>query len=321
MAGLFALPPLRGETASKTLWAVGGGKGGTGKSFLAANLGIALSRRGKRVLLVDADLGCANLHTCLGLDYPSGTLSDFLSGRVKNLSDIIVETEVKGLHLLSGAQDFLEIANPKHSQKARLIRRIAELDFDHILLDLGAGTAFTIIDFFLAADNGILVLLPEPTSIENVYRFIKSAFYRRFKQAAREPEVREIVTAAMDEKNERGIKNPYDLIEHVRKIDPAAGGRLWEAVGRLRPKLVVNQVRSRDDITLGFSMRSSCSKYFGIRVAYSGYIEYDDRVWQATKARRPLLVDAPFSAAARGIDRVADHLLADRELSLQFVLS
>jgi flagellar biosynthesis protein FlhG len=316
-SGLFKGQP---ETQRKEIWAVGGGKGGTGKTFLVANLGLCLSKFGKRVLLVDADLGCANLHTALGMAPPCATLSDFLKGKDRSIAEVLIETAIPNLSLILGAQDFLEIANPKYNEKIRLIRQIQELDFEYIILDLGAGTSFNILDFFLISDHGILTVLPEPTSIENVYRFIKSAFYRRFKKVVKDPQIREIITQAMDQKNERGIRTPYDLIEQVGVINPVVGGRLREAMSSFTPKLIVNQVRSKDDIALGFSMRSSCSKYFGIQVEYLGYIEYDDYVWQATKKKRPLLLEYPYSGSARCLEKITQNLLKQEQLNFDLLI-
>lgn len=316
-SSLFKEPP---STHQKEIWAVGGGKGGTGKTFLAANLGLCLSKLGKRVLLVDADLGCANLHTTLGMAPPSATLSDFLKGKGRSIIDVLIETGIPNLSLISGAQDFLEIANPKYAEKRRLIRQIQELDFEYIILDLGAGTSFTILDFFLISDHGILTVLPEPTSIENVYRFIKSAFYRRFKKVVKDPQIREIITLAMDQKNERGIRTPHDLIQQVGLINSVVGGRLREAMSSFTPKLIVNQVREKDDIALGFSMRSSCSKYFGIQVEYLGYIEYDDYVWQATKKKRALLLEYPYSGSARCLEKVTHNLLKQEQLGFDLMI-
>lgn len=302
------------------IWAIGGGKGGTGKSFLTASLGIHLAKQGHRVILVDADLGCANLHTCLGIPYPEATLSDLIKARTRRIDDILSDTGVENLRIISGAQDMLEIANPKHSQKMRMIRQIQELDVDFILLDLGAGTNFNILDFFLAADQGLLTINPEPTSIENVYRFIKSAFYRRFKRIVKEQGIKELVTKAMDQKNELGIKTPHDLIDQVRKMDDMMGAQLESQVYAFRPKLVVNQIRSRDDIALGFSMRSSCSRYFGISIEYSGAIEYDDAVRQSARRRRPVMLDYPHCNAARGVGNVAANLLNRRQMDLNSFL-
>ncbi len=320
---LFKTLPLPGiETGSdviKEIWAIGGGKGGTGKTFLSTNLGVTLARAGKRVLLVDADLGCANLHTCLGVN-PKVTLSDFVQGKVNKIEEVLVETEIPNLALISGAYDYLEISNPKYTQKMKFIRKIHDLNFEYIILDLGAGTSFTNLDFFLSANMGILNVIPEPTSIENTYRFIKSTFYRRFKKVARDPEVKEVVTMAMDEKNRLGIRTPHDLIDYIDTIDEKAGQMLKETIYAFSPKLIVNQVRSKDDITLGFSMRSSCLKYFGIKVDYVGSIEYDDHVWRATKKKRPLLLEYPSSAASRSIERAVKNMLAEEELKFDLIL-
>lgn len=309
------------STQNKEIWAIGGGKGGTGKTFLSGNLAISLAKTGKKVILVDADLGCANLHTCLGIQVSGATLSDFVRGKVKSIQEVLFETGIPNVSLINGAQDFLEIANPKYREKMKLIRQIRELEFDYLILDLGAGTSFNILDFFLMSDVGILTVLPEPTSIENVYRFIKSAFYRRFKKVVKAPEIKNVITQAMDQKNDLGIRTPFDLIEQVEKIDPEVGKKLKEQLYELRPKIIVNQVRSKDDITLGFSMRSSCAKYFGIQVEYIGYIEYDDNVWKATKLSRPLMLEFPFSKSAQGINKVVFNLLKKEQLSFDFLVN
>ncbi|MBI1820495.1 MAG: AAA family ATPase [Nitrospirae bacterium] len=308
------------KAQNREIWAVGGGKGGTGKTFLSGNLAISLTRLGKKVILIDADLGCANLHTCLGISVKGATLSDFIRGKVKSIHEVLLETQIPNLSLISGAQDFLEIANPKYREKMKLIRQIQELDFEYIILDLGAGTSFNILDFFLISDVGILTVLPEPTSIENVYRFIKSSFYRRFKKVVKDPAIKAVITQAMDQKNDLGIRTPFDLIEQVEKIDFEVGRTLKEQIYNFKPKIIVNQVRSKDDIALGFSMRSSCSKYFGIQIEYVGYVEYDDSVWRATKMSRPLMLEYPYSTSAQGINRISHNLLKKEQLSFDFLV-
>lgn len=132
--------PVPKKARARRVIAVGGGKGGIGKSLLSANLGIALARRGARVVLVDLDLGGANLHTCLGVGQPKVTLSDFIDRKVQNLEDVLVPTPFERLSLVSGAMDGLDAANPRHAQKSKLIRNLRLLDVDYVLLDLGAGT-------------------------------------------------------------------------------------------------------------------------------------------------------------------------------------
>jgi flagellar biosynthesis protein FlhG len=175
----------RASARARRVIAIGGGKGGIGKSLVAVNLAIELARREERVVLVDADLGGANLHTCLGIDLPRRTLSDFIERRAQRIEDVVTPTGIPGLGLISGAMDHLDAANPKYAQKMRLMRSIQSLDVDHVILDLGAGTHLNVLDLFLVSDHGILVLVPEPTAVENVYRFVKAAFWRRAATSSR----------------------------------------------------------------------------------------------------------------------------------------
>src|SRR3972149_1436206 len=96
----------------KTIWSVGGGKGGIGKSIATANIGCALAGRGKEVLLVDADLGGANLHTYFGIKFPPMGLDDFLAGRAEGLAEVAIPTGVEGLRLISGGGEVLGKAQP-----------------------------------------------------------------------------------------------------------------------------------------------------------------------------------------------------------------
>ena len=309
------------DGGQREIWAIGSGKGGAGKSFLTSSLGIALSKLGKRVILVDADLGCANLHTLLGMNMVSESLSDFITGKTPSLEKVVVKTPYPNLSLISGAHDLLEIANPTHHRKVALLKALGELEFDYLLLDLGAGTAYNTLDFFLAAHKAILVVMPEPTAIENAYRFIKSAYFRYMKSVAKELKIRKLVEEGMDLKNSLGVRTVHDMVEAVHRVDPDTGRQLREHILSMRPRLVVNQVRSVDDLTLGFSMRSSVEKYFGIRMDYSGYVEYDDVVWKAARARQPVLAEHPYSSPARCVDRIMHNLLNDEQLELEQVMA
>ncbi len=186
--------PSRGlgalSTKARSIWAIGGGKGGIGKTLLTSNIAVYLSWLNKKVVVVDMDLGGANLHTSLGVDPPPRTLSDLVLGRVEDIHDLIQPTPIRNLSIISGAQDQIGIANMRHMQKTRLLRKLRDIDADFILLDLGAGTATNTLDFFLLADRKLVVVTPEPTSIENAYRFIKSAFYRMLRAATSSPYVR-----------------------------------------------------------------------------------------------------------------------------------
>jgi flagellar biosynthesis protein FlhG len=298
----------------RQIWSVGGGKGGIGKSLIAASLGWQLARMGKRVVLVDADLGGANLHTCLGLPTPERTLGDFIQRRVEAIEDVLTETGTPGLRLISGASDLLSAANLKHVQKLRVIHRIQGLNVDVVLIDIGAGTSFNILDFFLISDVGILTVVPEPTSIENGYRFTKSALYRRLRAAAPRERVRELVDAALDPRNGLGIRTPPDLLKLVEQEDPAAATVLRREAAAFEPRFVVNGVRDAADVAIGHQLVAACARHLGVKASYAGFVHHDDAVWQAVRRRRLFMADAPTSRAAEEIRQLARGLVKGESL-------
>jgi flagellar biosynthesis protein FlhG len=292
----------------KQVWAIGGGKGGVGKSLIASSVAIALARSGNKVVAIDLDLGGANLHTTLGIDLPKRTLTDFFTSR-STLQGCVVPTNIPHLEIISGAMDSVGAANLGIQQKVALLQKLREVDSDYVVIDLGAGTGYNTIDFFLYADVGLVVLLPEPTSIENGYRFIKSAYYRRLRHSRYLEDVRPLIDMAMDSKNPLGIKSPSDLFAEVNKANPEAGMRLKEQIEKFRPKLVINQCRTETDVDIGFSVKTVCKKYFGIEMDYVGYLDYDSAVWQAVRRKKPLMTEFPNSRIVSSVDRITHYLL------------
>lgn len=293
------------EMPGRRIIAIGGGKGGVGKSVLAANLGIYLAQLGKHVVLLDADLGGANLHTFLGVERPSVTLADFFDKRVPRIEDCIVPTAVPNLGLISSEGDPLWAANPRPATKNRLITQLREVDCDFLICDLPAGSGFIALDFFLVAHVGILVVVPEPTSVENTFRFIKSAFLRRLR------DMRAFDQLKTDRQFEGGIPSPLDIYEQAS--DPAIKQRVLEEIQRFRPRVVVNQPKTRTDIELGNQLRAAGRRRLGLSIDYLGALESDDAVWLAVRKRRPLIVDHPDSKIAKDIERVARKLLSAEE--------
>lgn len=291
------------------VWAVGGGKGGVGKSLITANISICLALMGFKVVSIDLDLGGANLHTCLGVPIPELTLSDYLSRKIKSLEEILTTTPIPNLSIISGAQDDLGIANLKTMHKNKILSKLADLDAQYVLFDLGAGTANNTLDFFISSDQGILTVLPEPTSIENTYRFIKSVYYRRLKMIEDLLEIRPLIDQTMNAKLSSPNNSPVDLIRRIIELDPEKGSKLQAEISKFRPKLIMNQVRTQVDIDIGFSIKSICKRYFGIDLDYVGYLDYDATVWQSVKKRRPLLMEFPNSKLVTNFDKIVHRLL------------
>jgi len=306
MAGQEALPALQER---KYIWAVGGGKGGTGKSFLTASLGIQLARLGRNTVIVDADLGAANLHTCLGIKSPKATLADFLSGDVPSLEELLLDTPVEGLKLISAARDVFEIANPTFQKKQRLIRQIQKLPAEFIIVDIGGGSSFNIVDFFLSANTGIMLTNPEPTSVENAYRFLKSAILRKLYRAADGRDLKQTMRKALAQANGQEIKTIHDLIQQVKPYNGVVAERLERAMREFRPVLILNQARCEEDVDLGHAIEDIARKYLGVDLRYVGVIPYDEQVHLAIKRFKPLLTEFPASRSAASIEFITRTLL------------
>jgi flagellar biosynthesis protein FlhG len=291
------------------LISVGGGKGGVGKSLLSANLAFALAEDGHRVVAVDTDLPGANLHTCLGVRPPRASLAHFVTGRETDLAKLVVDTPFPNLRMIAATGGHPGFARLQPSRRAELAEALRGLACDYAVLDVAAGTHPEVIDSFLVGDVCVLVFTPEPTSVENAYAFLRAAIYRRLRASLLSDEARERVDQALDPLNERGIRTPLDLQREIQALDASDARRFLDAAARFRPALLVNQVRSVEDIKLGFQVASVCRKYFGVESEYLGYVNHDDAVRRAVIERRPLLSAYPESDAAVYLRRVARKLL------------
>ena len=169
--GRWRAGPARPATGARVI-AVSSGKGGVGKTNVVANLGITWARAGRRVVILDADLGLANVDVVMGVQ-PQLTLADFLAGN-KRLDEILL-TGPEGVRILPGASGLEELANLDALSRERLIRALGTLDrfADVILIDTAAGIGANVSSFALAAREGLVVTTPEPTAFTDAYALIK----------------------------------------------------------------------------------------------------------------------------------------------------
>ena len=304
-------PPAPADAArtwsgrARRVISVAGGKGGIGKSYVAASLALALARRGRRVVLIDADMGAPNLHTWLGLAPPRRTLSDFLDRRVARIEELVVPTGCPGLGIICGASDRLAAAAPLCGERMRLLCQIYEMDVDEAILDVGAGIHSNPLDLFLVADNGILVLVPEPIAVENVFTFVKAAFWRRVSNVVSVYGLDEVLRQVVVEGD---LASPLEVVAGLTARHPEAGQLVSRQLERFRPWLLVNEARTRQDAALGESVAAAWRKYFGLELEYLGYVQHDEGLWRRVRARTPLAKQDPGGPAAQSFARIADRL-------------
>jgi flagellar biosynthesis protein FlhG len=294
---------------SALILSVGGGKGGVGKSTVAAGVACLLAASGKRVILVDADLGGANLHLFVGVRYPEKTLNDFFSGKVSSLKDILLPTRVPGLQLISGANGISEITNLRHVQKQKLISAFKALEADVVIIDVGAGADEDNTDFHSLAENGIIIITNEPTSVENAYSFLKNGLIRRLlREFTLNSAVKAIINESLDPS--RGEFIPMGrIVDQIMAADPKAGKRAQEILMTHHPRLIVNMVKQPGDVSVKDSFQKIVKRFLNIDLVFVGYVVYDETVSLCVKQIVPITTypDAPSVDCLRSI---AKNLIA-----------
>jgi flagellar biosynthesis protein FlhG len=201
---MSAAEPTRAPRAQ--ILAVTSGKGGVGKTFFSANLAAALARRGERVLVLDADLGLANLDVVLNL-HPKTTLHDVFTGRA-TLEEAILAAPGGFSVLLagSGLVEYSRLTPQVREQLIEIIERLAPR-FDRILLDTGAGISDVVLHAISLADDVLVIATPEPTSMTDAYANIKLLAMHQGRRA-----IRVVVNQVSVVGEGRTIRNQLQLV-------------------------------------------------------------------------------------------------------------
>lgn len=278
-----------------TLISVASGKGGVGKSVVSANLALALAKSGRHVILADLDVGGADAHIMFGELNPAVTLTDFLNKRVSRLDDVAVPVTVHpNLRLIAGTGETLATANMAYARKKRLMKQFHDLESDIVVLDIGAGTNFHALDFFLMADIHLAVATPEPTSVLDLYRFIKLAAIRRVLACflARSP--------MSDVLSNRDFTNVDEVMEVAGATDVEGREAAAAVLQSFRPGLIINRASDSSQVNVLY-LRKILHQYVGGDLTLLGEIPDDPAVSQAVRKFLPVIEAAPGSPAAKGL--------------------
>ena len=298
--------------ANTKIVAIVGPKGGVGKTTISANLAIALSVMGKKVIAVDLDLGASNLHTLFGIRETKATLDDFVLNKIANLPDIVLETSINNLGIICGG-NVPGIANLNYNKKLKLIHNLSQLKTDFVLLDLGAGASFNVVDFLIIAQEGILVTTPEVPSLLNAYSFIKTLIFRRltlhFKHSEQTVLI-ELLDKARDFDSYPKLKTMEGFMEAVNNINVAEANSIRKILTNYRPIVVVNRARSGKDAETGKVLQNLMNQYLSIKSSIILTVREDAVVGTAVARLKPVLLEAPNSLFAKDIEMIARVLHA-----------
>ncbi len=301
--------PSQEREARPSIWALAGGKGGVGRTLLAANLGIQIARAGRRVVLVDLDLQGSNLQLYLGYQRLPRSLSDLASGKVALLSELACETPITHLRVVGGLQ-----RGELRDDPVAFVRLVADqfvtLSADHIIVDCGSGRLPPTIAAFSESTLGILVTTPEPAAIEAAYLFTE-AHLRWCMVRALTGEAMGVIEARFREAGLDPARTSFrNFMTRLATIDPAARDAIAALVRRTQLQLLLNQVRGEADEEASASLASGFRKCFGLNLRLAGAVEHDLSVLMAVQKRRSLSQQYPNAASTKGMARAATRLLS-----------
>jgi len=296
---------------NKEVIAVGGGKGGIGKSCFVANLGLTLAQTGRRVVLIDADIGAANLHTIIGVPFPDRTLDDFLRKPHANLKDALLDTPYSGLKLLSSASDVLAISSPNFKERQKLYKGIQKLEADVIIFDIAAGTHQRATDFFSLAPLGVIIVEPVPTSLENAFSFLKNLLFRQLLRVFYEdPEMRKYIQSTLDpSQGKTNLLQFSQLLENLVRLQPekvAVFKNQYQTTSKLL--LVANSVRNQGQTQVAEKFVKIVKRYLSLNMQVLGNLPFENAMDDAIVARAPFVARYPQSKYTLSMSEIAERL-------------
>jgi flagellar biosynthesis protein FlhG len=293
--------------------AVGGAKGGVGKSILAANLGAYLALRGFRTVVIDLDLGAANLHLYLGAWALKHRINDFLDKKFDKLTDIAVSTEYD-VRLIGGGSSRLGSANLPYARKLKLMRAIKKLDADYVILDLGGDTSYNILDFYLLADDGLVITTCDPAAYLDAYTFIKMALYRRLVRLFgpesefrkfKDPALLTLIANFMNCDQTDKPRKISDLLDTVREQVPRRLDVVQTAVEQFKPRLVVNMAGNSEEAReVVHRMQKVSRRILSVDIKLAGTIMSDPRIARSAHDLKPEVHLNPYGPLARSIRQI-----------------
>jgi flagellar biosynthesis protein FlhG len=293
--------------------AVGGAKGGIGKTMFVANLGVLLSSMGWKTVVADLDLGGANLHLYLGETFLKCNINDFLDKKTPSIEGIMTKTKYGPL-LIGGESSQLGAANISFARKLKLLKAIKQIDADCVIIDLGGDTSYNIIDFFLAADHGFVMTTCDPASYLDAYNFIKVALYRKLDRFfgpestfrdRKDNELQELIREAILSSNGSRVKTIAELLDRVREQQFHNLSLIREVISSFRPQLIVNRVRDNSNATQVLERIKNVAKnMLSIKVGFRGTLPYQLKIESSARDLVPIVSRYPKGELAKQIGHI-----------------
>ena len=295
-----------------TIIPIAGGKGGVGKTFVAANLAVALAKRGHSTIAVDLDLGNSNLHSFLGLRNRYPGVGEYLRGTVKcSPQELVVKTSVPNLEFIPGDGRMPFMANISYPEKQKLRRLLNALEAEYVLVDLSAGTAFNTLDLFRVSGSGIIVTTPEHPALMSTLVFVRGLVLREIDESLRHDKS---LKEALSELKKQTVKDRVFSVERFRSMiensHPEAAEKVEDICRSIRLRFVYNMIERMQDTEIFSRIDHTLAHDFSIECDHIGLVPFDPAVRQILRHPGIFLDKAANSSTAVTIDRVARRIVS-----------
>lgn len=291
--------------------AVGGGKGGVGKSVLCTNMAVAMALTGQKVVLADGDFGASNLHALIGISNPRYGFRDFFVREdIENdPSELLLDTGLSNLKFLSGSGSFPGSADINQKQENRVLNILRNLKADVVFVDIGPGTGFHNIDLFNMSDRQVVVSTPEMPSIMTTFNYLKAALFRRLSQEYKSnSEIQHMLDFSKNPELSEECFEVSQLREKIQSVEPESQETVNDIIRSFQPGLVINRVREKRDILMGDNLLKLAKKYLDVDATYLGYVVESEHIRDSVAEMVPFLVKDPASKPSENIRQIISTL-------------
>lgn len=298
------------EKAVTRILPVASGKGGVGKTLVASNLALRLAANGHDTVAVDLDLGGSNLHSYLGLKNTNAGIGNFLSDSKLSMSDIVTDTPYPHLRFIPGDVLVAGVSNLQPAQRKQIAGGLEKIDAEYVVVDLGSGATFNVVDFMLVSNSSFIVTVPQRPAVVNAYGLLKNMTFRALQQSfSGNRKISSFLTRVLKEKRPGGAPTIREIVEEISEKETRSGKRARDSLAVLQPKLIVNMGRSVDDLDVIENLHATVEKNLQINLECLGLVAYDRRVSDSTAELEPVTEAHPESVVSGQIERIAQKIL------------
>lgn len=267
--------------------ALGSGAGGVGKTVVSILLGILLSNKGEKAIIIDSDFAGTNLFSKLCLRNPEKSLRHFIEQTAPDINDVAQKTPFENLRVITGTPGLASYTQITYAAKQKLLQNLRKLDAPIVIIDLGAGGTYTNIDLFLRADDAVIVTTYEARALYESYVFLRVALFRKLQKSARNwPDLYDQFTTCGHLTKKKEIKTIPAFLEANEAEYPIVCEYIRQEMDSLHPRLIVNEVHKKDDRKRLQLLLQITKSVLGIELAIWGEIRHDLAVRDAVAKSR-----------------------------------